>query len=103
MRNVASDFTGGLADGDVVGRGCGVADGGDACTDLIDGGHGGDWDFPVGVVLFGRGSDISGRDVSGIVGASCSGCGGACGGVGGLPPRVGCRPAGVGAGDGSTS
>lgn len=84
------DIRGGLADGDVIGRGCGITDGGGASTDLADGARGSGWDYFVGEGCLGRDSDASSRALGGVVGASCSGCSGGCGGVGGLPLRVSC-------------
>ena len=89
--NVTGDVRGGVADGDVVGRGCGVADGGEASTDLAD-------FCPVGQDCLGHDSDASSLGVAGVVGVSCRGCSGGCGGVGDLPPGVACRPPGAGVG-----
>ena len=95
--NVTDDVRGGLAESEVVGRGCGVANSGRASTDLANEGHGGGWDCSVGERCLGRDSDTSGRADGGMVGAFCRGCSsGGCGGVEGLPPSVSCRPGGLG-------
>ena len=46
--NVADDGRGGLADGEEIGGGCAVADGGIASADLADGNRAGRWDCPLG-------------------------------------------------------
>ena len=44
--NITDNGVGGLADGDVVGDGYGIADGGDVRIALAGGGRGGGWDCP---------------------------------------------------------
>ena len=78
--SVPGDVGGGLADCDVVGKGCGAADGGGACIDLSGGGSGVGWDCSVGEGCLGRGSGTSVR----VVGCNCG-----SGGVEGLPAGVG--------------